>query len=217
MNMNMNIEGRLERVEKRLRVYQGVLAALVILLGVVLIREVAPGAQASNDPGAIPNKIQARAFEVVNPEGVIVARLGGGIFNSGDLVLNGFNKPFSVIRSIQIYGAGIAFHSKIFDPQVNMSQILVSIGANKRGGLFAIYNDEEKLSVAVNANADGDGELVVADRTGKDLVRIDADRQLFDGSAARPAGRVSVYNSQLQAAATLRTNSNGDGIVELAQ
>ena len=98
-----------------------------------------------------------------------------------------------------------------------MSQILVSIGANKRGGLFAIYNDEEKLSVAVNANADGDGELVVADRTGKELVRIDADRRLFDGSSARPAGRVSVYNSQRQAAATLRTNSNGDGIVDLAQ
>lgn len=215
--MNRSIEGRLERVEKRLRVYQGILGALVIVLGIFLIREVAPGAQASNDPAAIPEKIQARAFEVVNPEGVIVARLNGGIFNSGNLVLNGFNKPFSVIRSIQIYGAGIAFHSKIFDPSVDMSQILVSIGADKRGGLFAIYNDEEKLSVALNPNADGDGELVVADRTGKDLVRINADRQLFDGSAARPAGRVSVYNSQRRAAATLRTNANGEGIVELVQ
>ena len=215
--MKMNIEGRLERVEKKLRIYQVLTAAVIILLAAVIIREASPGAQAGSDPQAIPDKIQARAFEVVNPEGVIVARLGGGVFNSGDLVLNGFNKPFSVIRSIQIYGAGIAFHSKIFDPSVDMSQILVSIGANKRGGLFAIYNDEEKLSVAVNANADGDGELVVADRTGKDLVRIDADRRLFDGSATRPAGRVSVYNSQRQAAATLRTNSNGDGIVELAQ
>ena len=215
--MKMNIEGRLERVEKKLRIYQVLTAAVIILLAAVIIREASPGAQAGSDPQAIPDKIQARAFEVGNPEGVIVARLGGGVFNSGDLVLNGFNKPFSVIRSIQIYGAGIAFHSKIFDPQVDMSQILVSIGANKRGGLFAIYNDEEKLSVAVNANADGDGELVVADRTGKDLVRIDADRRLFDGSATRPAGRVSVYNSQRQAAATLRTNSNGDGIVELAQ
>ncbi len=215
--MNMKIEERLERVEKKLRIYQGIFAAFIILLGAVLIREAAPGAQASAEPQSIPDKIQARSFEVVNPEGVIVARLSGGIFNSGDLVLNGFSKPFSVIRSIQIYGAGIAFHSKIFDPSVDMSQILVSIGANKRGGLFAIYNDEEKLSVGGSATADGDGELMVADRTGRILVRVGADSWNSQGVAASPAGRLSVYDTGRDAAVTLGANAEGQGIVELAE
>ncbi len=213
----MNIEGRLKRVEKRLRFYQGIIAALIILLGAVIIRDAAPGAQAGSEPRPIPDKIQARAFEVVNPDGVIVARLGGGIFNSGDLVLNGYSKPISLIRSVQIFGSGIAFHSKIIDPSVDMSQILVTIGANDRGGLFAIYNDEEKLLVGGNATAGGDGQITIADRTGRPLVEIGADRQLLESSAGAPAGRLSVYDSQRRAAVTLRTNAQGKGIVELSE
>ena len=213
----MNIEGRMERVEKRLRIYQGITAAVIVLLGALIIREAAPDAQAGSDPQAIPEKIRARAFEVVNADGVIVARLGGGIFNSGDLVLNGFSKPFSVIRSVQIYGAGIAFHSKIIDPSVDMSQILVSIGADDRGGLFAIYNDEEKLSVGANATASGDGEITIADRTGRPLVRIGADSWNSEGSAASPTGRLSVYGTERGAAVTLRANAEGQGTVELSE
>lgn len=213
----MNIEGRLERVEKRLRIFQGITAAVIVLLGAVIIREAVPGARAGSEPQAIPEKIRARAFEVVNPDGVIVARLGGGIFNSGDLVINGYSKPFSVIRSVQIYGAGIAFHSKIIDPSVDMSQILVTIGADDRGGLFAIYNDEEKLSVGANATASGDGEITIADRTGRPLVRIGADGQIFESSAGPPTGRLSVYDSERRAAVTLRANAQGTGIVELSE
>lgn len=213
----MNIEGRLERVEKRLRIYQGITAALIVLLVGVIIREAAPGAQAASEPQPIPEKIQARAFEVVNPDGVIVARLGAGIFNSGDLVLNGFSKPFSLIRSVQIYGAGIAFHSKIIDPSVDMSQILVTIGADDRGGLFAIYNNEEKLSVAANATASGDGEITIADRTGRPLVQIGAGGQTLKSSAERPTGRLSIYDSERRAAVTLRANTKGKGIVELSE
>jgi len=213
----MDIEGRLERVEKRLRIYQGITAAVIILLGAVFIREAAPGAQAGSEPQAIPEKIQARAFEVVNPDGVIVARLSSGIFNSGDLVLNGYSKPFSLIRSVQIYGAGIAFHSKIIDPSVDMSQILVTIGADDRGGLFAIYNNEEKLSVGVSATASGDGEITIADRNGRPLVRIGADGRTLESGAERPAGRLSIYDSQGRAAVTLRANAQGSGIVELSE
>lgn len=213
----MNIEGRLERVEKRLRIYQGFIAALIIFLGAVIIREAAPGARAGSDLQAIPDKIRARAFEVVNAEGVIVARLSGGIFNSGDLVLNGYSKPFSVIRSVQIYGAGIAFHSKIIDPSVDMSQILVTIGADDRGGLFAIYNDEEKLSVGINATVGGDGEITIADRNGRPLVRIGADSEISGTGAGRPTGRVSVFDSKRQAAVTLRANSQGKGFVEISE
>ena len=213
----MNIEGRLERVEKRLRIYQGITAAAIILLGAVIVRDAAPDARAGSEPQAIPEKIRARAFEVVNSEGVIVARLSGGIFNSGDLVVNGFSKPFSVIRSVQIYGVGIAFHSKIIDPSVDMSQILVSIGADDRGGLFAIYNDEEKLSLGANATASGDGEITIADRTGRPLVRIGADSQTFESSADRPTGRLSIYDSERRTAVTLRANPRGKGIVELSE
>ncbi|MCH8111423.1 MAG: hypothetical protein IH905_05630 [Proteobacteria bacterium] len=213
----MNIEGRLERVEKRLRIFQGITAAVIVLLGAVIIREAVPGARAGSEPQAIPEKIRARAFEVVNPDGVIVARLGGGIFNSGDLVINGYSKPFSVIRSVQIYGAGIAFHSKIIDPSVDMSQILVTIGADDRGGLFAIYNDEEKLSVGANATASGDGEITIADRNGRPLVRIGADGQILESSAGPPTGRLKVYNSEGRAAVTLRANARGSGIVELSE
>lgn len=213
----MNIEGRLERVEKRLRIFQGITAAVIILLGAVIFRDAVPGARAAPEPQAIPEKIRARAFEVVNSDGVIVARLGGGIFNSGDLVINGYSKPFSVIRSVQIYGAGIAFHSKIIDPSVDMSQILVTIGADRRGGLFAIYNDEEKLSVVVNATASGDGKIMIADRTGRPLVRIGADGPTLESGAERPAGRLSIYDSQGRAAVTLRTNAQGNGIVELSE
>jgi len=82
--MNMNIEGRLERVEKGLRIYQGILAALIIFAGAALIRE-PPGAQAGAEPQPIPEKFRARAFEVVNTDGVIVARLGVGYSIPGPL------------------------------------------------------------------------------------------------------------------------------------
>ncbi len=213
----MDIERRLERVERRLRIFQGITAAVIILLGAVIIREAAPGAQAGSEPQAIPEKIQARAFEVVNPDGVIVARLSGGIFDSGDLVLNGYSKPFSLIRSVQIYGAGIAFHSKIIDPSVDMSQILVTIGADDRGGLFAIYNNEEKLSVGASATAGGDGEIMIADRSGRPLVRIGADGEISESAAERPAGRLNIYDSERRAAVTLRANTKGKGILELSE
>ena len=171
----MDVETRLHRVERQLGFYKMCALALVILVASLTVREFVSLAQAGPDASPVAETIQARKFEVVNADGVVVARLSAGLYNSGDLVLNGYSKPFSLIRSIQLYGSGIAFHSKTIDPSVDMSQILVTIGADENGGLIATYNGEEKLSVGLRAADTGDGQLTVADREGRATVIVGTD------------------------------------------
>lgn len=183
----MKHDRRIQQLEGGLRTQRRALSLLIVLVAVLLGRELIQPiwAQTSVDPVPIVDRLRVREIEIVAPDGLPSIELGSSAFNSGEIIIRGYDNEISLVEAVVLSGVGISFHSKIIDDEIDMSRILLTVGADENGGIVSVYNTEEKLSARLATAPEGDGRLVVADRGG--LARIEA--------LAGAAGRIRLTDS----------------------
>ena len=114
-------------------------------------------ALAATSMQGVPNVIQAKAFQVVDDEGKVMAALVEGATNG---VLTIFNKDGKIVARMDANAAGGLFGINSKD-----GKRVAGLSAQPDGGLLGINNKDGEIVVGLGSDPDGGGAL---DIYGKD-------------------------------------------------
>ena len=168
----------LERANKRYRFFFGLTIVGVCAMGIMGFGK-----------NQVPDKIQAKKFEVVNDEGKVLARMD--IFDGVGSVTT-YNKSGEILTDIvptKSNAGGIV----VYDGNGKQNIILTDVTGG--GGSIRVNNSNEKTGVQIGRNGQQAGSVSVQNQNGKKILLLTGD--------TTDAGAVLTYDNDEKQTARL--------------
>lgn len=193
--MNTNLENRVLQLEKYLRFYQMMFSAVIVAALVIGVMSFTGKKQ------QVPEKIQAKAFEVVDANGKVLINLSS--YNSNGAITT-FNKDGNYLVDIVSNTSGFA-NVNLYDGKGKPTMQLYNVKGG--GGALAIKNKDGKDAVMLSLMTSGTGHLSLNNSAGSSL--------LWFGETAERNGDIKLYNKNGRQALRLTCTDLSDGSMEL--
>lgn len=155
--MNNDLETRMNRLEKSLRFYQ--LGFVTLLLCAITIAMLS----FTNKNNQVPDKIQAKAFEVVDNNGKVLVNLSQ---YNGNGAITTYDKFGNYLVDIVSNSSGFG-NVNIYDGKGK--PILQLYNVKGGGGALAIKNKDGQDAVFLGLMTSGSGHLALKSNTGNPL------------------------------------------------
>ena len=193
--MNTNLEKRVFQLEKSLRFYQMMFSTVVLAALVIGFMSF------TNKNKQVPEKITAKAFEVVDDNGKVLVNLS--TYN-GNGAITTFNKDGSYLVDIVSNTSGFA-NVNLYDGKGKPTMQLYNVKGG--GGALAIKNKEGNDAVMLSLMTSGSGHLSLNNSSGASL--------LWLGETSERNGDLKLYNKNGRQAIRLACTDMSDGSLEL--
>ena len=207
-----NIELRMNRLEKQVRIYRILAFVLVIGFSGVLIT-------GFKDKTAAPDVIKAKSFQVVNDNDVVIAEMNSESGNGQITTMTPTGKKLFQAFTVTGGGGGINTFDK--DGEVNFKVTRTTDG----GGYMALFNENRKEIFEVGTTTANSGYFRINDKYGEKLAWLTYteggggyfslsgknNQELIKLSTPDAGGRVGIYNGDKKRINFLGAMDNQDG------
>lgn len=171
--MNTTMETRMAKMERSLRFYRSIflLSTLVIAFFVI---------SAFKDKQSAPDRLQAKAFEVVDDYGNVLVKLGA-YKNAGVITTytDRGKELVDILKNVDGNGAIVGFNSS--------EAIAYRLtGTTSGGGVLDIYNSNGKEVVYAGPTSSNGGLITIYNASGNQIVTT--------GQTAEQNGVINIYN-----------------------
>jgi hypothetical protein len=215
MHMNQ-LEERVARMEKSLRVYHILFALLIIITGTTLLMS------HTSRTANVPDVIQAKSFQVVDNYGNVLVKLGMEKSNGSISTYQPDGKELVSLFTSD-GGAGAV---NTFDKYGNVIfKLTNTIGG---GGYMALYNADVKEVAEFGTTTNSTGYFRINDKYGDKIAWLtyteggggyfslsNAGKETIRLSTPGAGGRIGVYNSSNTRIGFVGTMDNGDGNITI--
>jgi hypothetical protein len=213
--MSNNLENRVTSLEKSLRFYQ-------MLLGGVVIITLAFVFSSFNNRQSVPEKIVAKAFEVVNDDGKVLASISS---YNGNGAVTTYDKNGNYLVDVVSNTSGFG-NINIYDGKGKPTLQLYNVKGG--GGALAIKNKDGKDAVMLSLMTSGSGHLSLNSSSGSSLIWMgettekNSDIKMYNNSGRQVVrmastnvsdGSIETFNNSGTRMVYLTTDVNGDGSV----
>ena len=171
--MSTTIEARLAKMERSLRFYRSIFLISSVLIAFLII-------SSFKDKQSAPDRVQAKAFEVVDDYGNVLAKLAA-YKNAGTMVIytDRGKSLVNILKNVDGNGAVVGFNSA--------EQIAYRLtGTSSGGGTMELNNATGKEVVYAGPTTSNGGLITIYNASGNQIVTT--------GQTAEQNGVINIYN-----------------------
>lgn len=188
-----NLEQRLEKLEKKLRIYQFAFIAIILVSGFFIV-------SAFNKKAPVPDLIQAKEFQVVDDQGNTFVSLKKDYDAGTILVYNSSGIPLIDMYSTAGTGAVLT--------KTQNGKYACYMGAYNTGaGQIKVYNIDEKAADEIGSTTNNYGYVGVNNTNQDNILSIT--------TTSNGDGIVSVYNRYKNRICVLGPDDYGNGVLNV--
>jgi hypothetical protein len=184
--MNTTIEARMIKMERSLRLYRGVFILSVMLIAFLAVTSF-------KDKQSAPDRLQAKAFEVVDDYGNVLVKIGA-YKNAGSITVYTARAKaiLDILKNVDGNGAVVGYNR-------NEAIAYRLTGTSSGGGTMELNNGNGKEVVYAGPTSSNGGLITIYNASGDQIVTT--------GQTAEQNGVINIYNRY-----TRRINAMGGDI-----
>ncbi|MBS1931762.1 MAG: hypothetical protein JST72_11790 [Bacteroidetes bacterium] len=191
-----NLEQRMEKLEKKLRLYQIAFISILLAGGFLVV-------SGFNKKNQVPDLIQAKAFQVVDDQGrALVSLKKDNNNNAGNIRL--YDQNGTTLLDIYQNDAGAG---ALLLKSKNSKNTCYIGSYNNGSGQIKVYNSNEKAVDEIGSTTSDNGYFGVNNFEGNNILSVT--------SSKNADGIVSVFNRNKNRICVLGPDDNGNGVLNV--
>ena len=189
--MNTTMEERMAKLERSLHFYRSIFLLSTLCIGFLVI-------SSFKEKQSAPDRLQAKAFEVVDDNGNILAKIAS-YKNAGSMTIytERGKTLVDIIKNVDGNGAVVGFNSA----QAITYRLT---GTTSGGGVLDIYNSSGKQVVFAGPTTSNGGLITIYNASGNQIVTT--------GQTAEQNGVINIYNRNKDRINAMGGDASNNGV-----
>jgi hypothetical protein len=212
----LHIEKRLEKLERKIRLYQFAFVSIILLGGLITIT--------AFKKNTVPDLIQAKEFQVVDDDGKVFVSIKKG-YGSGDIAV--YNLIGTDIIHLLKSDAGTGV---ILTRNGNGNFACRLAGYTDGGGKLEIYNSKDKIADEIGYNTADAGYVALSSENGNKMIEMTSSNSgngvynsyddkgnniIIMGGTSQHDGTINFFNRNRYKICALGGDDNANGALNI--